>query len=548
MPQVTSIDLVVGGEQRSDTVVTTTAGDKNSLVIQANFKTIGGGNYTLQPDTSVFFECITNSGKAYRIKAKEMPQQDSSAKVKISKPFTVAGTITVAYFRLEYTYDSEAVYESTQPFTLIVQDSISTIEITKEETSVIDWHEVQAEIDKQLENVRNNVNVASSEVSIVKDNAINQINGSTAKVDDEIKKLQDKTSEAIDGANSAVAKEIKTLQDKTAEAVQNSKDAIDGTTAGKLQNDVVDLRNQNTKVSNDVSAIKNRIVNSFPELNIANAANGTNTVNDLNSGTVVYSGTFFFDGTVKIANAPYELQQGVPFTLYVSQVAASMSVQQLVPAYKLGSESEFAPVYTRTYSFSSSEFSAWNGGKLPDVIPVTRGGTGATTAIGALESLGSASQTQVDSIAKQTDRISAEQDVIHSGLQSIESEVAKIPAISTSLLNKYTAAQIGNFVILQSKVIVANVTINTQFGQSGKTSQSLYRPQHYPPGIKFKEPPYVSYSLTSSAKENSTFWVNTDNEETALIMPPSFYFYRPDGNTIVIEQANVSVLVVGIVS
>lgn len=297
--------------KRDNNIAYARTGDIDSITINADL-VLNGAAYTPY-GTNAFFECVTTNGHSVRASA-EKTGSYVSVEVP-SAAFQAAGVINVAYFRFESGASDNPTYvESTEPFAIVVRegigDNIDAGDYIEEWRKLADQLEVAvAEVEKKAEQAETAINEqktevdqlkAQAQVSIAGDvtevegaaqSAIAAINKEKADVADAAEDISAAGEQAINSFNykgtSAIDKfnidgtsainqfntnagskldevdgmiteaqgdvdaAITQLETATGKAVSAMEDALDGTTAGSLQDainrtlklDVADMTN-----------------------------------------------------------------------------------------------------------------------------------------------------------------------------------------------------------------------------------------------------------------------------------------------------------------
>ena len=401
--------------KRDNNIAYARTGDVDSITINADL-VLNGAAYT-PTGTNAFFECVTPNGHSVRAAAEKT---GSTVSVEVpSAAFQAAGVINVAYFRFETgEADNPTYVESTEPFAIVVRegigDDIDAGDYIEEWRGLADKLEAAvAEVEQKAEQAETAINEqktevdqlkAQAQVSIAGDvteveeaaqSAISAINQEKADVADAAEDVSTAGEQAIntfktnsqqainqfstnadakldevDGmiteAHGDVDAAITQLENKTQDAIEAAQDALDGTTATNLQNAI----NRTLKLDvADMTAIPdNSSLSSF-----------TN-VGSYCCKTAATAAT--------IGDCPVD---DSPFNMYVFSSGTSGQVMQLVVPIDLNSK----PTAEWHVRFgTSSAMDSWSvigggsGGGMPDVVPVSQGGTGATTAAQARVNLG----------------------------------------------------------------------------------------------------------------------------------------------------------------
>ena len=349
--------------KRDNNIAYARTGDVDSITINADL-VLNGAAYT-PTGTNAFFECVTPNGHSVRAAAEK---SGSSVSVEVpSAAFQAAGVINVAYFRFETGDSSNPTYvESTEPFAIVVRegigDNIDAGDYIEEWRQLADHLEaVVAEVEQKAEQAETAINEQKTEVDQLKAQAQTSIAQDTEDVSD----AKDTAISNINGSQGAVDAAIEKLEQKTQEAVDAAQEALDGTLATDLQNSID--RTLKLDVADMTDIPSNSSLSSF-----------TN-VGSYCCKTAAIAAT--------VGDCPVD---DSPFNMYVFSSAVSGQVMQLViPIDLQGKHAAERHVRFGT----SSAMDNWSvigggGGGMPDVVPVSQGGTGATTAAQARANLG----------------------------------------------------------------------------------------------------------------------------------------------------------------
>lgn len=349
--------------KRDNNIAYARTGDVDSITINADL-VFNGAAYT-PTGTNAFFECVTPNGHSIRAAAEK---SGSSVSVEVpSAAFQAAGVINVAYFRFESGGSDNPTYvESTEPFAIVVRegigDDIDAGDYIEEWRGLADQLEaVVAEVEQKAEQAETAINEQKTEVDQLKAQAQTSIAQDTEDVSD----AKDTAISNINGSQGAVDAAIEQLERKTQEAVDAAQEALDGTLATNLQNaidrtlklDVADM----TDIQDSTSLSSLTAVGSYCCKTATSAATiGDSPINDS------------------------------PFNMYVFSSADSGQVMQLVIPID-NQDKSTAEWYVRFGT--SSAMDQWSvigggGGVMPDVVPVSQGGTGVTTAAAERNRLG----------------------------------------------------------------------------------------------------------------------------------------------------------------
>ena len=345
--------------KRDNNIAYARTGDVDSITINADL-VLNGAAYT-PTGTNAFFECVTPNGHSVRAAAEKT---GSSVSVEVpSAAFQAAGVINVAYFRFETGDSSNPTYvESTEPFAIVVRegigDDIDAGDYIEEWRGLADKLEAAvAEVEQKAEQAETAINEQKTEVDQLKAQAQTSIAQDTEDVSD----AKDTAISNINGSQGAVDAAIEQLEQKTQEAVDAAQDALDGTLATDLKNEI--NRTLKLDVADMVNISDNTSLSSFTAVGsyCCKTASAAATIGD----------------------CPID---DSPFNMYVFSSATSGQVMQLVVPIDLQGRSS-AEWYVRFGTSSAMDNWSVIGG-MPDVVPVSQGGTGATTAEQARQNLG----------------------------------------------------------------------------------------------------------------------------------------------------------------
>ena len=345
--------------KRDNNIAYARTGDVDSITINADL-VLNGAAYT-PTGTNAFFECVTPNGHSVRAAAEKT---GSSVSVEVpSAAFQAAGVINVAYFRFETgEADNPTYVESTEPFAIVVRegigDDIDAGDYIEEWRQLADHLEaVVAEVEQKAEQAETAINEQKTEVDQLKAKA--QV--SIAQDAEDVSDAKDTAVSNINGSQGAVDAAIEQLEQKTQEAVDAAQDALDGTLAADIEAEVGRTLKLDVADMTDITA--NSSLSSFT---------------DVGSYCCKTAATAATIGDCPIDDSP--------FNMYVFSSATSGQVMQLVVPIDLQGRSS-AEWYVRFGT--SSAMDQWSGiGGMPDVVPVSQGGTGATTAAQARQNLG----------------------------------------------------------------------------------------------------------------------------------------------------------------
>lgn len=327
--------------KRDNNIAYARTGDVDSITINADL-VLNGTAYT-PTGTNAFFECVTPNGHSVRASASK---SGSSVSAEIpSAAFQAAGVINVAYFRFESgEADNPTYVESTEPFAIVVREGIG------DDVDVGDYIEEWRQLADSLDEIAKEVQqkATQAQTSIVKD-TIAVENAKTQAISN------------IDSSQVAVDAAINQLEEKTQEAVDAAQEALDGTLATDLKNEID--RTLKLDVADMVNISDNTSLSSFTAVGsyCCKTASVAATIDD----------------------CPID---DSPFNMYVFSSATSGQVMQLVVPIDLQGRSS-AEWYVRFGTSSAMDMWSVIGG-MPDIVPVSQGGTGATTAEQARQNLG----------------------------------------------------------------------------------------------------------------------------------------------------------------
>ena len=222
--------------KRDNNIAYARTGDVDSITINADL-VLNGAAYT-PSGANAFFECVTPNGHSVRAAA-----QKSGSSVSVDVPsaaFQAAGVINVAYFRFETgSSDSPSYVESTEPFAIVVRegigDNIDAGDYIEEWRGLADQLEAAvAEVEKKAEQAETAINEQKTEVDQLKAQA--QV--SIAQDAEDVSDAKDTAISNINSSQGAVDAAIEKLEQKTQEAVDAAQEALDGTLATNLQNEI----------------------------------------------------------------------------------------------------------------------------------------------------------------------------------------------------------------------------------------------------------------------------------------------------------------------
>ena len=382
--------------KRDNNIAYARTGDVDSITINADL-VLNGTAYT-PTGTNAFFECITPNGHSIRAAAEKT---GSTVSVDVpSAAFQAAGVINVAYFRFESgEADNPTYVESTEPFAIVVREGIG--DDVDAGDYIEEWRQLADSLDEIAKEVQQKATQAQT--SIAKDTVAVE-NAKTQAISN------------IDSSQGAVDAAIDQLEEKTQEAVDAAQEALDGTLATDLKNEI------------------NRTL----KLDVADMVNISNNTS-LSSFTAVGS---YCCKTASVAatidDCPID---DSPFNMYVFSSATSGQVMQLVVPIDLQGRSS-AEWYVRFGT--SSAMDTWSViGGMPDIVQVSQGGTGVTTAEAERDRLGLGNTTGAVPIANggtgATDAANARQQ-----LQAASNSYTNSPAVSdTDYVVTSTSASSG---------------------------------------------------------------------------------------------------------
>ena len=222
--------------KRDNNIAYARTGDVDSITINADL-VFNGAAYT-PSGTNAFFECITPNGHSVRVVASK---SGSSVSVDLpSAAFQAAGVINVAYFRFETGSAEDPSYvESTEPFAIVVRegigDNIDAGDYIEEWRQLADQLEaIVAEVEQKADQAEAAINEQKTEVDQLKAQAQTSI----AQDAEDVSDAKDTAISNINGSQGAVDAAIEKLEQKTQEAVDAAQEALDGTLATNLQNEI----------------------------------------------------------------------------------------------------------------------------------------------------------------------------------------------------------------------------------------------------------------------------------------------------------------------
>lgn len=327
--------------KRDNNIAYARTGDVDSITINADL-VLNGTAYT-PTGTNAFFECITPNGHSIRAAAEKI---GSTVSIEVpSAAFQAAGVINVAYFRFESgEADNPTYVESTEPFAIVVREGIG------DDVDIGDYIEEWRQLADSLDEIAKEVQqkATQAQTSIAKDTVAVE-NAKTQAISN------------IDSSQVAVDAAINQLEEKTQEAVDAAQEALDGTLATDLKNEI--NRTLKLDVADMVNISDNTSLSSFTAVGsyCCKTASAAATIDD----------------------CPID---DSPFNMYVFSSATSGQVMQLVVPIDLQGRSS-AEWYVRFGTSSAMDMWSVIGG-MPDIVPVSQGGTGATTAAQARQNLG----------------------------------------------------------------------------------------------------------------------------------------------------------------
>lgn len=224
--------------KRDNNIAYARTGDMDSITINADL-VFGGAAYT-PSGTNAFFECITPNGRSVRASA-EKSGSSVSVEVP-SAAFQAAGVINVAYFRFESGASGNPTYvESTEPFAIVVRegigDNIDAGDYIEEWRKLADQLEAAvAEVEKKAEQAETAINEQKTEVDQLKAQAQKAIAGDVTEVEGvaqsaiaAINKEKADVADAAEGVSAAGEQAINSFNSKGTSAI--NKFNIDGTSA-----------------------------------------------------------------------------------------------------------------------------------------------------------------------------------------------------------------------------------------------------------------------------------------------------------------------------
>lgn len=361
--------------KRDNNIAYARTGDVDSITINADL-VLNGTAYT-PTGTNAFFECITPNGHSIRAAAEKT---GSTVSVEVpSAAFQAAGVINVAYFRFESGEAGNPTYvESTEPFAIVVRDgiggNIDAGDYIEEWRALADHLEaVVAEVEQKAEQAEAAINEQKTEVDQLKA----QVQVSMAQDAEDVSDAKDTAISNINSSQGAVDAAIDQLEEKTQEAVDAAQAALDGTLAA------------------DIEAEVGRTL----KLDVADMVEISSNVN-LSSLTSVGSYCCKTAATAAtIGDCPID---DSPFNMYVFSSSTAGQVMQLVVPIDLNGK----PTAEWHVRFgTSSAMDPWSViGGMPDIVPVSQGGTGATTAEQARQNLGAGTSNFSGSYDDLTDK------------------------------------------------------------------------------------------------------------------------------------------------
>ena len=351
--------------KRDNNIAYARTGDVDSITINADL-VLNGAAYT-PTGTNAFFECVTPNGHSVRTAAQKTGSS-VSVEVP-SAAFQAAGVINVAYFRFESGDSSNPTYvESTEPFAIVVRegigDNIDAGDYIEEWRGLADKLEAAvAEVEKKAEQAETAINEQKTEVDQLKAQAQKAIAGDVTEVEDaaqsaiaainkekadvadaaedvsaageqainafktnsqqaisqfktngtsaisQFNKNADAKLDEVDGmitdAQGDVNAAITQLETATSQAVSAMEDALDGTTAGSLQN----------------------AINRTLKLDVADM---TNIANSTKLSSLTNVGSYCCKTAASAATISDSPVDDSPFNMYVFSSATSGQVMQLV--------------------------------------------------------------------------------------------------------------------------------------------------------------------------------------------------------------------------
>lgn len=224
--------------KRDNNIAYARTGDMDSITINADL-VFGGAAYT-PSGTNAFFECITPNGRSVRASA-EKTGSSVSVEVP-SAAFQAAGVINVAYFRFESGASDNPTYvESTEPFAIVVRegigDNVDVGDYIEEWRKLADQLEAAvAEVEKKAEQAETAINEQKTEVDQLKAQAQKAIADDVTKVEGvaqsaiaAINKEKADVADAAEGVSTAGEQAINTFKTNSQQAI--GKFNTDGTSA-----------------------------------------------------------------------------------------------------------------------------------------------------------------------------------------------------------------------------------------------------------------------------------------------------------------------------
>ena len=383
--------------KRDNNIAYARIGDVDSITINADL-VLNGAAYT-PTGANAFFECVTPNGHSVRAAAEKT---GSSVSVEVpSVAFQAAGVINVAYFRFESgEADNPTYVESTEPFAIVVREGIG--DDVDAGDYIEEWRQLADSLDEIAKGVQQKATQAQT--SIAKDTVAVE-NAKTQAISN------------IDSSQAAVDAAINQLEEKTQEAVDAAQEALDGTLATDLKNEI--NRTLKLDVADMVNISDNTSLSSFTAVGsyCCKTASAAATIDD----------------------CPID---DSPFNMYVFSSATSGQVMQLVVPVDLQGK-QTAEWYVRFGTSSAMDNWSVIGGGMPDIVPVSQGGTGVTTAEAERNRLGLGNTTGALPVANggtgATDAANARQQ-----LQAASNSYTNSPAVSdTDYVVTSTSASSG---------------------------------------------------------------------------------------------------------
>ena len=447
--------------KRDNNIAYARTGDVDSITINADL-VLNGAAYT-PTGTDAFFECVTPNGHSIRAAAQKT---GSSVSVEVpSAAFQAAGVINVAYFRFETgEADNPTYVESTEPFAIVVRegigDDIDAGDYIEEWRGLADQLEaVVAEVEQKAEQAGTAINEQKTEVDQLKAQA--QV--SIAQDVEDVSDAKDTAISNINGSQGAVDAAIEQLEQKTQEAVDAAQDALDGTLATNLKNaidrtlklDVADM----TDIQDSTSLSSLTAVGSYCCKTATSAATiGDSPINDS------------------------------PFNMYVFSSADSGQVMQLV--IPIDNQDKSTAEWHVRFG-TSSAMDQWSvigggGGGMPDIVPVSQGGTGVTTAAAERNRLGLGNTTGALPVANggtgATDAKAAQYSLLNGMAESTDdaSDTSKFimeagsPSAAAGAVAKRSASYVWNWIVTKIRSTFgfdsSNVLTVAKGGTGGRTA------------------------------------------------------------------------------